>query len=39
MLTYFLSLLRDSKIFMLYEGTSEIQRRIVSKYIEEQYKP
>ncbi|KDN52358.1 acyl-CoA dehydrogenase NM domain-like protein [Tilletiaria anomala UBC 951] len=32
-------LYRDSKIFMLYEGTSEIQRRIVSKYIEEQYKP
>lgn len=31
-------LYRDAKIFELYEGTSQIQRLIISRHLEEQYK-
>ncbi|KAL7748054.1 hypothetical protein RI367_006600 [Sorochytrium milnesiophthora] len=31
-------LMRDAKIFQIYEGTSQIQRVIVSKFIADQYK-
>jgi acyl-CoA dehydrogenase len=29
-------LMRDAKIFQIYEGTSQIQRLIISRYIAEQ---
>ncbi|UZJ53223.1 hypothetical protein CBS101457_002543 [Exobasidium rhododendri] len=32
-------LYRDAKIFELYEGTSQIQRLIISRFIEERFKP
>jgi acyl-CoA dehydrogenase len=31
-------LMRDAKIFMIYEGTSQIQRLIISRFIAEQAK-
>ncbi|CEG19367.1 acyl-dehydrogenase [Ceraceosorus bombacis] len=32
-------LYRDAKIYEIYEGTSQIQRLIVSRFVEDAYKP
>lgn len=31
-------LMRDAKIFQIYEGTSQIQRNVIAKMLQENYK-